>query len=55
MVISAPLAEGESVKVKGLYIQDGVAVAKLGPTVNGEACQTRNGALFRLVKTANPV
>ena len=43
MVISAPLAEGESVKVKGLYIQDGVAVAKLGPTVNGEACQTRNG------------
>ena len=43
MVISAPLAEGESVKVKGLYIQDGVAVAKLGPTVNGEPCQTRNG------------
>lgn len=43
MVISAPLEEGKSVKVKGLYIQDGIAVAKAGPTVNGEACQTRNG------------
>lgn len=43
MVISAPLEEGKSVKVKGLYIQDGIAVAKAGPSVNGEACQTRNG------------
>lgn len=43
MVVSAPLEENHSVKVQGIYIQDGIAVAMSGPTVNGEACQTRNG------------